>query len=162
MILPFRDSAPILVMAPHRCFDLPFSEPLTHQLRLSWLDIHFFQLILGQDGPFLMHPWHCSHEGRGAWQTDIWHNQQVPFSCLAAETIQFFPGSCRQSLSTGRAPSLDARPSRRSGGGRLNQAGQGGWILVIVNHNLWWLQWFRVLIFPEGTTTDGTALIHFQ
>ena len=38
MIFPFREAAPVVVIAPHRWFDWPFSWSPT-QLRISWLDL---------------------------------------------------------------------------------------------------------------------------
>ena len=63
--------------------------------------------------------------------------------CETRFWTEIFPGSCRQSSSTGRAQPLGARLLLRSEGGAVNQGGQGG-------ESGWWWSWWKTRVGPWG------------
>ena len=219
----------MVVIAPHRWW---FSWSLT-QLKTLWIGGRLLDLIQSFPAPSGT----CGSFSIATLGLSSWGLRTVIDSSLVPSpghisTIWLYLGlvkksyqivewwflssdSCRQSLWTDKAWSLDAWPLLRSGGGLLDQAGQGGdhggrdgdgdhdhhhhgdpevcllrsggglldqggqlryWLplldglgfhadmmitKLIQRHNMIMIV-NRLLIFPEGTTTDGTALIRFQ
>ena len=127
--LQFRDTAPMVVIAPHRWFYIfLISDTIVNTMTWApsfWLDT-FAQLLLGYVDPLLLRPWARRHEGRGPKPPHLWPHHQVIWPI--GETIRMvYLFRFMQTVSVDRSSSESRRATVKELRRRTTEKGWPRW-----------------------------------